>query len=79
VGADANAPAEVLDCVINALLAGVADALHRVAANCAHAGCLVALPHVDGVGGVAKVKAASEVAFLEGTDLVSRRRRETES
>jgi hypothetical protein len=79
VGADTDAPPEVFDRVVDALLAGVADALHGVAAESAHAGSLIALAHVDGVGRVSKVEAAGEVALLERSDLVAGGSRKTES
>jgi hypothetical protein len=64
VGADADAPAKVFDGVVDAFLACVAHTLHGVAADCAHAGRLVALSHVYGICSVAKVEATSKLSFL---------------
>jgi hypothetical protein len=64
MGADAHAPAKVLDCIIYTLLPGMTDTLQGISANGAGAGGLVTRSHVYGVCGMSKVKTAGELALL---------------
>lgn len=72
MGADAHAPAKVFDSIVDALLARVANALHGISADSAHAGGLVAGSHVYRVRCVAEVETAGEVTFLERANLMPR-------
>lgn len=79
MSADAHTPTKVLDGIINAFHAGVANALHGVPAKGANARGLITLSHVYGVSSVSEVKATSHLALLKGANLVARRHGKTQT
>jgi len=73
---DSDAPAQILDGIINALEAGMAYTLHGISTEGAAAADSVALSHVYRVGSMAKVKAPSIFTRLKGANLMAWRCRE---